>query len=147
LLSSITNRFPDDAEVWAALGNLHLLQNRPAEAERCWQHALRFYPLDERVLKSLAVLQGRQKNLARAIATTRQLLRADPWQAAYHLQLAEYLDDSGDLQQAMTEVEEALEINPTVLSVREWLAAAYRKSGRTDDALREERLVERMRNR
>jgi hypothetical protein len=145
-LLSITDRFPDDVDAWAALGNLHLLENRPAEAERCWRQALRLRPLHEGVLKSLAILQGGQKDLSKAIATSRQLLRADPWQAGYHLQLAQFLDESGDLQQTLTEVEAALEINPTVLSVREWLAAAYRKLGRTDDALREERLIEQMRN-
>ena len=146
-LSPIASRFPDDVDVLEALGILSMYQNRPDEAERHWRQALQSRPLHEGILSHLAAVQGQLNNTRAALATTRQLVRADAWQAESHFQLAQLLEESGDLSGAITAVEAALKINPTLVPLREWLAWAYRQSGRFSDALHQERLVKRMRGR
>lgn len=146
-LTAIVDRAPDDVDALEALGILCLYQGRPAEAQRCWQQALQLRPLHEGVLQHLFALQSQSNDVSGAIGTARRILRTDPWQAEHHIRLAQLLEERGDLKQAVIQVERGLEINPTLLPIRNWLADAYRRTGRISQAQREKRIINRMRDR
>lgn len=73
--------------------------------------------------------------------------RVNPWHGDFHGRFAQTLAQAGQYQRAMAEAERGIELDPTLVPLRRWLAQAYRRAGRHEDARRQEELIQRMRGR
>jgi predicted Zn-dependent protease len=72
------------------------------------------------------------------------LLEIDPGDARVHAIRADLLARMGRPAEAIEAAGRALEFNPTLLTVREWLAGVLQKAGRGEQQREQEQIMRRM---
>lgn len=126
----------------ALLGNLELSRGRPREALDAFARVRPTIPI--------SFLPAKDAGTAEAYANLGDLPKAARWfrraiagtdspAPALHVRLADVLLATGDVEEAVRELERALEQNPSLVSVYPRLAALYRRQGRTSEAEETER--------
>ncbi|KAH1165454.1 hypothetical protein KIL84_023013, partial [Mauremys mutica] len=95
-----------------------------AEAEECYNTALRLCPTHADSLNNLANIKREQGNIEEAVRLYRKALEVFPEFAAAHSNLASVLQQQGKLQEALMHYKEAIRISPT-------FADAYSNMGNT----------------
>ncbi|EPY77343.1 UDP-N-acetylglucosamine--peptide N-acetylglucosaminyltransferase subunit isoform 1 [Camelus ferus] len=120
---------PDLYCVRSDLGNLlkalgRLEEAKVAEAEDCYNTALRLCPTHADSLNNLANIKREQGNIEEAVRLYRKALEVFPEFAAAHSNLASVLQQQGKLQEALMHYKEAIRISPT-------FADAYSNMGNT----------------
>lgn len=105
-------------------------RNLPAaEEESLWGLLNIYYPLTD---------------WKRSLECADRLLELDPGYSKVHALRADILRKLGRDEDAIDAARRALEFNPTLVAVREWLVEAYRATGRADDQRQQEEILKRM---
>lgn len=138
---------PDDIESLRMLGSVSMWLDRPRDARQFWRAALDRRPEEEGVLQQLGQLAAEQGRTSDALELLEQFHRFNPWTAESYGRVARLQWQAGDPDAALAAAQRALELNPTLIPLRQWLVRAYRELNREADADAEEAFIERMRGR
>ncbi len=137
---------PDDGLVLIALGSI-AADNRLVEEARGFYERARSLPdAEEAALSGLLDIYYVASDEERALECADRLLRIDPGDARVHAIRADVLKALGRLPEGIAAAERSLELNPTLIPVRQWLVDACRNSGRDDERRLQERTLLRMKN-
>ncbi len=146
MLRPLIDQYPQDPEILMVLGNSYQLQNQPREAVRWWLKALELAPGHEATVQNLATVLHDQFQLGPAEKHLKEFLKLNPWHGSYHGRLAGTLNFRGDKLGAIAEAERALELNPTLTDLHDFLAATYAEIGNEELAEKHRRLAVRKRS-
>ena len=103
---------PVALEAHRVLGEIFDGQGRTEAAARHWQGALDIYPLDAETLERLGDLRLRQERYEEALPLYSRLVEATPFVPQAHLHLGVILYRLGQLSEALSAVDRALELAP-----------------------------------
>ncbi len=117
-LRALTALRPDDAAVWDELGLIHLGKGNDAEAERCFDKALKAAPTCIAAMDHLAGLCFRTKDYARTAALCREILRLKPDAHHIRLNLGRALYLAGNRERAIEVWQELLDNVPGHVEAR-----------------------------
>jgi TolB-like protein/Tfp pilus assembly protein PilF len=117
---------PDSAVALGALGINQAWSDfdYPA-AEKSLKKAVALDPSSAETLYQLADVTGCLGRLDEAVAMMRQVLTMEPLNAAYHFYTGQFLLADGHAAQAIAEINRAIELQPTAVAFRGYLAIAY----------------------
>jgi tetratricopeptide (TPR) repeat protein len=93
------------------------------------KYVLWVFPNHPRALQLLGVLAKQAKDTTIPIAFYEKALRLFPKHAYTHAQYGAYMVDIGETTQGIMQLEEALRMDPTLLTARAWLDKAKREIG------------------
>lgn len=125
---------PDAPEPLEALGRLHDTRGDHAVAADWYtQAADRLHDTDARLLYTLALTRYRVGALPAAHDAARRALAVDDTLAEAHYLLGLVAHDLQNRREAITALEQAVRLRPTLVAARQELAALYREEGRIDD--------------
>ncbi len=144
-LSAVLEALGDDVHALEALGSSYALTEREAAAMVVWRHALRFAPRNESVRLKIAMRLHESQDWAGARDAFASLLEVNPHVAMYHGRYSHVLGNLQRLEEAIVPAKRALELDPTLTHIHEWLADLYQKLGREEDRQRELALLKRKR--
>lgn len=144
LLHSVRKSQPDDLDVLEVLGAACLIQGRAKEAEKWWLEALKRDPRRESVLQNLAILYFDQQRLQPAREYLERFIEVNPWHGHIHGRLAGVYGVLGEWNRCAEVAEHALELNPTLIPLHNWLEQAYRELGKPAESERHRQLFERL---
>jgi cytochrome c-type biogenesis protein CcmH/NrfG len=147
LLRPVLKRYPNDVPVLQALGTLCILQHREQEAKQHWLAVLELQPENERVLRQLAAYESEHGQFDAAIGYLKRYLDIDPSRADEHALLATFLWSDNRREEALEAAHISLRLDPRSMRQRQWLAQAYRESGRVAEADEQEQMIRRMQDR
>jgi tetratricopeptide (TPR) repeat protein len=100
---------------------------------------------EEAALDGLLKIHYLSSEWERALDCADRLIELDPGHARAHAMRADTLQALGRLDEGIAAAERALEFNPTLMPVREWLVNAQREAGRPAEADEQEETLLRMR--
>ena len=122
LLEPIWQSAPDDAEVGELWGVTLQQLGKSAEARRVWETALRLHPHSESLLTRLAFYCHDTNDLRSAASYFERLFDINPWHAAFHGRQAHILGQLGEWKGSTQAAQRALDLDPTLSQVHDWLA-------------------------
>ena len=134
-----------DVPSLVALASLFASNGQITAAVSCWQRALEFDPTNEECLSMLSSHMLRIGNISQATLLAENLVAANPSIASFHAQQAIVLGTSGKWTEGIAAALCALELDPTMLSLRLWLVGAYEKTAQTEKAHSQRDISNRMR--
>lgn len=146
LLVSASRVARDDVEIHEALGVCAFVQGQVQEAQTIWKSALHRAPSRESLLARLAFMSHNNGDLSGAAKYFERLLKINPCQSDFHGRYAHVLGSLGQLPQAIQAAERATEINPTLSQAHDWLAKAYRFSGKPEKSTLHQSTATKLRN-
>jgi len=119
----------------------------PAEAEQELRVALKLNPIDvsSKYHLAYALIQQQQKDEARVLME--EVVRHDPNHADAHYELGKLQLERGDVKTAISNLETGTKLKPDGDYIHYQLAMAYRRDSRTEDAEREIKLYQELKNR
>ena len=103
---------PDNTEINLALGNLWLEQGNLALAEGYYRAVLQIDPKHKAALTNLAVVASSRKQWQDAATYLRAALTVDPTDGKTHYLYAKTQLESGNISEALSEIEIALRLRP-----------------------------------
>jgi GT2 family glycosyltransferase/predicted Zn-dependent protease/2-polyprenyl-3-methyl-5-hydroxy-6-metoxy-1,4-benzoquinol methylase len=112
---------PDDVDLWQALAHLLIERNDVSAAERALRELVRRAPTDASAHHNLGTIYLRLRRPNDAVEAFRQSLQFRPHAPHTHLNLGYALKEAGRLQEACTEWETVLRLEPSNQSAREAL--------------------------
>lgn len=118
-----------DVETLRGLGQLYASTGRMDAAAACWEGALAADPGDGETMAFLARQMQRGGRLREALAMLDRLVTANPRIAAVHAQRGALLVALGNPDDAIAAVRKSLELDPSSLSVRSFLAELLTRTG------------------
>ncbi len=122
-------------QVYWSLGYVHLIRKEHDKAVRAVQNAIQISPNYADAYGLLSLIYNNQGNPDGAIESITKGMKLNPYYSydyPYNLGRAQYL--SGRYEEAIVNLNEALEKSETVPSPRIYLIASYIKTGMVDDA-------------
>jgi tetratricopeptide (TPR) repeat protein len=131
--------YDQQANVHYFLGTLRKSQSDYAGAATEYQRELQLSPNDAGAMVELAHLAEDEDRLEEAARLAKRASELDPKSPDAHTVYGAILLKSGSVEQGVRELEAAKKLVPDSASVRFQLAAGYRKLHRTEDAERETR--------
>jgi len=126
---------PDDANTYYQKGLVKLSENRPGEASKLFEDALKKDPDFEPALSSLLAVLVREKGMERAVARCLAQIEARPGNHRFHILLAQLYATDRDYDRAIGALEKALEINPDSQDALFGLAQMAQARGSIDEAI------------
>lgn len=126
---------PDQADVWAGLGNALWSWDRPAEAVPALRRALTLDPTDVGALHTLARALAELGAVDEPIALLEEAVRRDPGLARGHYGLGELHQRAGRPDRAVDHYRRALELDPSLDAVYGLLGALLARGGEPGRAL------------
>ena len=144
LLESALAFHPSDGLALSTLGALAMQLGRTEQAVQYLTQAQNVPLAEESAVAGLLDLSYQQANWAKSLAYVDRCIEIDPGHPGYHAIRADVLMNSGRLKEGITAAEKSLELDPTRIPVRAWLANAYEKDGRKADADAMREIVRRM---
>lgn len=146
LLRDALKESPEDEELLIALGILAQLRGDQLRARAYFDRACdREHPsessLDGRMTSSYEL-----RDWPVAIECADRLLAIDPSDSKAHAIRGDALLNQGNIDEAISAVETASRLNPSQLTLREWLRNQYQKAGRNADAHEEAIMMDRLQN-
>ena len=144
LLESALAVHPSDGLVLSTLGALAMQHGRTQRAVQYLTKAQSVPLAEEPAVAGLLDLAYQQANWAQSLEFVDRCIEIDPGHPGYHAIRADALTNSGRLKEGITAAEKSLELDPTRIAVRAWLANAYEKDGRKADADAMREIVRRM---
>ncbi len=144
LLESALAVHPADGLTLSTLGALAMQHGQTERAVQYLKRAQSVSLAEESAVASLLDLSYQQANWAQSLEYVDRCIENDAGHPGYHAIRADVLMNSGRLKEGITAAEKSLELDPTRIPVRAWLANAYEKDSRKAqaDAMRE--IVRRM---
>ncbi|MGN6547345.1 MAG: tetratricopeptide repeat protein, partial [Aureliella sp.] len=145
-LEEVLRLFPQDVAVLDTLGAVAAERNDLAAARNYYQKAVDADPSDENALDGLlgAAYATADWSLCSQCAT--RLLKIDPSNARVYALRGDALMHLGRASEGITDIERAVELNPGVIPLREWLVEQYRQHGLNEKLDEQSRQLERVRN-
>jgi hypothetical protein len=144
LLAGTLNVVPDDVLVMEALGSVFQTRGMDAEARQIWQQALEAAPNHERILSLLGRLCLRTGDHAAALGYLDRLAEINAWLPNTHYYRAQILARSGRYEEALAAIDRAIELFPSSLEMRRFLADLCQQAGLPERARREKELLAKM---
>ncbi len=144
LLLPVHEAQPDDIDTLEVLAAVCLIQRRPEEAEHWWNEVLLRDPQRESVLQNIALYYHDRRQLEPAREYLQRYLVVNPWHGHIHGRLAGVLKLLGEPQAGIAAAERALELNPTLVPLHDWLAHVYEENGQPAESERHRKMHERM---
>lgn len=144
-LDGLLKEEPKDGALLIAAGWTALRLGDFRLARTYFEPASEIPAAEERALSGLLDIYFEGAQWPRALECADRLIEIDPWNARTHAIRGRVLTRLGRAEEAIRSSEKALDLNPTLIEVREELVAAYARSGRVEDQRREEEAVARMR--
>jgi hypothetical protein len=135
----------DDVDALIGLGNSFQIQRDYERAHACWQQLLQISPHDEIALWWMLANNHQRGNLQQAAAYLDRLIALLPTDPKLHGRRAHILGQMGRLSEGIEAAERALELDPTLIQVREWLVEAYTATDQPAKAGAQRQLIKRMR--
>jgi tetratricopeptide (TPR) repeat protein len=146
LLAKTLERAPADGTVLRALGSIAADNQLADQARNYYERAREIPDAEEAALSGLLDLYYLASQRNQALACAERLLAIDPGDARVHAIRADLLSALGRDTDAIDAAREALQLNPTLVPVREWLVEACRRAGRDEKQHEHERILERMKS-
>ncbi|MBL8810155.1 MAG: tetratricopeptide repeat protein [Planctomycetaceae bacterium] len=145
LLQPALTQNPDDGLVLATLGALALQHQQPQAAEKFFEKGIRDPVSRESSLMGLLEVRYQAGDWNSALSLVDQCIELDPGHPGLHAIRADVLLNLERHDDAVAAAKKSIELDPSVISVREWLLRVYEKQGAIQEAdtLRSE--IERMR--
>ncbi len=119
----------DDVPALILMGRAFQMLNDFRRADACWSRLLQIDPNQEDALWWKMVNAHEMLDLEQAATYLDRLLPLNPWDANLHGRKAHILGQAGQLRRACISAEKALELDPTLIQVRQWLVEAYDRLG------------------
>lgn len=132
-LSSVVKSSPDNAEAYVLMGDVQVVNGKPAQGEMLFKTAIQKQPKNELGYRALASLYVRQKNYDAALAVVQNGLKQAPNNPTLQMTLASALQEKGDYEGAISEYENLLRQDPGSTLVANNLASLL-ADHRTDKA-------------
>ena len=136
-LRDILRRDPPNPQAHLRLGYVLVDSERCAEAVRHFQAAIDAHLPSADAHLGLAGCQAATRNYDAAVATLRAADRVEPDNPVVAANLGLMLSDSGRPAEGVPHLQRALELDATFLQARFYLAVAYARLNRRDDAASE----------
>jgi len=137
----------DQARPHFLAGLVLIHQGESAEAERELRAALRLNPTDVATKYHLAYALIQRQEKTEAFALLRQVIEQDPKYADAYYELGKLQLEKGDVKEAISSLEAGTKLTPDSDYIHYQLAMAYRRDSRNDDAQRELKLYQTLKNR
>ena len=138
---------PNQAQTHFLAGLALIRQGSPAEAAQELRAALKLNPSDAATKYHLAfaLIQDQKKNEATTLLE--EVIRQDPKYADAYYELGKLQLEHGDTKSAISNLETGTRLSPDSDYIHYQLAIAYRRDARSDDAEREIKLYQALKNR
>jgi len=138
---------PNQAQTHFLTGLALLHEGSPAEAVQEFRTALKFNPTDVSKKYHLAfgLIEIQQKE--EALTLLRQVIQQDPKYADAYYELGKLQLEKGDISAAVSSLETGIKLSPDSDYIHYQLAIAYRRNSRSEDAEREMKLYQALKNR
>lgn len=134
----------DDMVALDAMGRSFQMQSQPLLANACWQQILKIRPNSEQALFWLLANNHQVGLMDEALAYLERAIALNPLDPILHGRKAHMLGQAGQMPLAIKSAEKALELDPTLTHVREWLVDAYRTTKQEENRQEELRLIQRI---
>jgi hypothetical protein len=144
LLKEAVRNDPADLPAWEALAEALTLLDRPAEAADAYEALLARDPHREAALMGAAMLAQKQR-LPAAASYWRRAVAEGPWQPAYRASLAQVLAEQKAWDEAATQAEAWVRLDPANLDARVLHVSCLAHSGHKDAARAKFAKIERLR--
>lgn len=138
LLQTAVRLYPGNAEAHNNLGVAYQRLDRYEDAAKEHQEALRLFPTYAEAYNNLGLVaehQGQIDEAQRYFATALRLQSGTRNTAEAHHNMGSALQKLGRYEEAVTEIREALRINPRYADAHDNLGSALMRLGRTDEAI------------
>ncbi|HUQ72941.1 MAG TPA: tetratricopeptide repeat protein [Planctomycetaceae bacterium] len=145
-LLRILEKVPEDGAALVALGVLASEHGQPRRAREHFEAARKIPSAEEAALSGLLDLHYLAGNWSDALDCANRLIAIDPGDARTFALQAQALSGLNRTSDALAAARSALELNPTLIPVREWLADALGRAGRTTEQQEQQRILRRMRD-
>jgi predicted CXXCH cytochrome family protein len=145
-LDKLVAQSPEDGPLLTALGSMAHQGNRPDLARGYLERASRIPAAEEAAIAELLDIFYESSDWENALQCANRLIEINPREFKGYALKADALSFMGKTSEGITAAQKALELNPSLISVRRWLAAAYLSSGREPEARAEEIMIHRIEN-
>ena len=125
---------PDDANALEALATTLWQRGSQREARATIEQALALAPERESTLYRAALYAESWGRKEAAIDYCRRLVKINPWEPKYRIQLADLLTDKGQWSEAIPECQAVLQVEPSNAEIRLLLMQCYVHTGKRDQA-------------
>lgn len=146
LLLGVTEVVPDDGTAHNVLAAMASRNGLTDLARAHYEAAKEIPSAEEAALSGLLDIYYSSADWRNALECSERLIEIDPYDAKVYALRADILISLGRTSEGIESAERALELNPTLIPVREWLAAAYRDAGRPAEQREQEEILRRMRD-
>lgn len=136
LLESALAVHPSDGLALSTLGALAMQQGRTTEAVQYLTQARNVPFAEESAVAGLLDLSYQQANWAKSLEYVDRCIEIDPGHPGYHAIRADVLMNSGRQKEGITAAEKSLELDPTRIPVRAWLAGKCLRKRRSKSGCR-----------
>jgi len=138
---------PSQARPHFLAGVVLIHQGESAEAEKEFRAALKLDPTDAASKYHLAYALIQRQEKTEAFSLLRQVIDQDPKYADAYYELGKLLLERGDVKEAISNLEAGTKLTPESDYIHYQLAMAYRRDSRNEDAQRELKLYQTLKNR
>lgn len=145
-LLDVVEKVPDDGTSLNVLGAMAARNGLTDRAVSYYERARKLPASEEAALSALLDLHYAGSDFPSVVECADRLIEIDPYDVKAWTLRADALTLIGRRDEGIESAEKALELNPTLIAVREWLVKAYAAAGRTVDRQEQEQLLRRMRN-
>ena len=131
-----------DPELLQEIGSgYYLLENREL-AELCWERLLELQPANETALVGLGKIAWEGQDEKRYKELLQQLEKVAPHSEEHLMMQLQFAIHGEDTASAIKWGERFVEVNPTLIHVRQLLRSAYQRAGRDDDVSTQTRIID-----
>jgi len=145
VLAPLLDDNPSDGTVLTALGSLALTHGRTELARSYFEPARQIRSSEEAALSGLLECHYQERNWNEALEAADSLLKIDPGDVRAQSLRTFILSELHHSDEAIAAAQRALELNPALLPVREWLSAAWRQAGEIEKHQEQEQMIQRLR--
>ncbi len=144
LLKPVLKAAPNDENALTLMGAFFRQRNARAAARDYFERAKTNPASEETAVGSLLTLNYLDSRWAAALLCADRMIELDPQGARFHSLRADILQQSGRPEEGIAAAQQALQLDPTLMPVREWLVQALANANRITEQHTEQRLRDRM---
>ncbi len=143
-LGQVVLELPDDGLLLIALGTMAHHGNRQNLARGYLERARQIPAVEESAVAELLDVYYESSDWEKALECANRLIEINPREVKAYAIKADVCSLLGRSADGIAAAEQAIELNPSLVSLRRWLVKAYRGAGRESDAQAEEAVIERI---
>jgi tetratricopeptide (TPR) repeat protein len=140
-LEEMAREFPEDENVYFALGNVYYDDAMPLEARTSYERALELNPRFNKARINLAMLYAETADPDTALVLLEEAIRIDPDDPKAQNNIGMIYYSKGDVERAVKAYTRTIEIDPDNAEARYNLGLAFAETGLLLEAMREWRYV------